>query len=273
MVYLYKYKTYIQLLQGNHNVGNINYPMITYNIKVYKGITNTLDFVIRNNDRQPVKLIGVKIEVTIQSTNPSIGQLPEILLTKCAKIIDDQYGKAQLILTPQDIQNWDTGYYKYVVKTIDGNGIEEYYFTDINKSAIGQFELIEGVEVSLQPAKCYLGKDFTIIPNGDYGQQYTTGAIPGDAQSQQANGTHTVAIYLREFSGKFWVQASLSNEPPYESDWFDVPLCIEDNKWTFDNYSGIKQFTFIGNYYWVRFRYIFDQINCSGKFEKLLYKN
>jgi len=272
-VNLYRYKPYIQLLRTNHGVGNTNYPMIQYDIKLYKGVTNTLDFLIRNNDRKPIKLVDYQIMVDIQNTNLPIGSPPQVLLSKQAIITDEISGKAQLLLAPGDIGNWNTGFYTYAVRTVDGQGRQEYLYTDVNKNAQGQFQLLETISASLSPAKEILGGDFTPTPLAEYRTIYVTGSIPGDAQMQQANGTHTLAIYLTDFTGKFYVEGSLSNDSPQPSQWFSIPLAVSvAGSVNLIEQSGVKQFTFLGNYYWVRFKYTKDPVN-TGSFLKLLYKN
>ena len=63
---LYRFREYVQLWYTKGNAPNINGPMIQYNTKVYKGATNTIDFVVRNNDRQPINLTGFQIDALIQ---------------------------------------------------------------------------------------------------------------------------------------------------------------------------------------------------------------
>jgi hypothetical protein len=297
-VFLYQFKEYIQLVKADTNSPNINYPMIQYDIKVYKGVTNTIDFVIRNMDRKPINLVDYQISAIIQTVDEANYGTQEIILTKDVIIVDEQLGKARLILEPEDIEMWNTGGYQYSIQCIDGQGNQTYFYTDINKSAVGQFTLYEGMQRSLQPALELIANDinvdeindivteqqlrrdrshcaghFTPTPIGDYGIIWTTGSLEGDSQSQRANGTHTIAVYTHNFTGKFWIQASLTNEAPQPSDWFNVPIGATGNDWwDFTPDERIRQFTFFGNYYWVRFQYQEDPVNI-GKFKKILYKN
>jgi hypothetical protein len=269
-VSLFKYRPYIQLLRPNHGVVNTNYPMIQYDIKLYKGVTNSLDFVVRNNDRKPVRLVDYQIFVDIQTTNGATGIPPSVVLTKQAVITDEVAGRAQLILLPGETQDWNTGYYTYAVRTIDGQGVQEYLYTDINKGATGQFQLIETIVASLVPAVEVKGNDFTPTPLSEFRTQWITGALAGDAQTQQANGTHTVAIYTTDFIGSFSAEGSLTQEPPLPSQWF--PIVLGDANADLDlRGTGVTQKTFFGNYMWVRFRYS-KAANNTGTLDKILYK-
>jgi hypothetical protein len=256
-VFLFAFREYVQLVQTNGNPSYINWPMITYDTKVYKGVTNTIDFVVRNNERRPINLNGLELQATIQ--NQANG---EILLTKTVNTLVALQGKAQLILDPGDIEDWPANYYDYVIQATDVNGIQTLMYTDLNKDTTGTFQLFDGVLRTQLPATEILQPQFTQTPLGNNDDiMYLTGAYPGDAQSQRANGMHTVAVYQTKWYGKFFIQASLTVDSPLPNEWFYVPLAVgQDPMYTFDSSNnqgpGPTLFNFSGNYYWVRFGYI-----------------
>jgi hypothetical protein len=271
-VELLKYRENVQLVLADTGPINQNYPMVVYDTKVYKGITNKIDFVIRDTDRKPINLSAYTLTAIVQTVDEPNYNPPMNVLTKRVFIIDDIRGRAQLVLEPEDVQHLRPGFYHYSIQATDVNGINEFLFTNSNRDAIGQFELIEGVAQSLVPPQIFYGDKFTQTPVGYFGIIYSTGAIQGDAQSGRANGTHTVALYTREFSGKFWIQASLLNNAPLHDDWFDIKLGADHNHWEVCPFEHIRQFTFFGNYYWIRFRYQIAGQN-TGFVDKVLYKN
>lgn len=246
---LFKFKEYVELWQTGTNAPNINGPMIQYYTKVYKGVTNTIDFVVRNNDRKPINLVGYQIEALIQRV-----ENPELLLIKTVEITDDVNGKARLLLDINDINIWIEGYYRYSVRLTHVSGRQEYLNTDLNRSTFSSFELIEGMEVSLSPSIEILASKFTPCPIGDYGNTWQTSALQGNAQTNRLNGMNTVVAYTEKFIGRFWIQASISNNAPLENEWFNIQL--RQSKYYFDytsDYSPrIKVFNFTGNYNWVR---------------------
>jgi hypothetical protein len=278
-VYLFKFPEYVQLVKVDAHAPNINWPMIQYDTKIFKGVPNSIDFVIRNNDRKPIKLVDYQLQAQIQQVNTAANSqtwLPEVLLTKAVTIIDETLGKARLTLLPEDIDEWNPGYYRYVIQLTNGQGSTEYLYTDVNKNTFGNFELREGVVSSLAPAIEIDGSQFTPSPVDMYDSTvYMTGAVQGDAQAGRANGTHTVAVYQTNWLGHFWVQGSLSNEPPLPSEWFDIPLSDKTAYYEFtkkNNNAGPTLFNFGINAYWLRFMYKPDLAN-RGAFNKLLYKN
>lgn len=267
----------MQLVQADRNVPNINLPMIIYDTKVYKGVTNTIEFVIRNNDRKPISLVGYGLTAQIRRVNNASNAAapPEVLLEKALMPIDETAGKYKMILEPEDIEEWSTGYYRYNVRTVDVNGRAELLYTDINKSTWGSFELIEGIASSMAPAITIEADRFTPTPVGERPEIiWRSSAMPGDSQSQRASGTHTIAVYTDDWLGKIWVQGSLSNEPPRERDWFYVPLGTGQDhfEYTKDNMANIKLINFTMNLYWVRVSFQESPGN-QGKFLRILYKS
>lgn len=267
---LFKFKEYVQLWQADRGVSNINGPMIQYNTKIYKGATNTIDFVVRNNDRKPVNLVGYQIDVLIQRV-----ENPELLMTKPAQGTDECHGKAQLTLLEGEIETWLAGFYRYSVRLTDITGKQEFLYTDVNRSTLGTFELIEGMSVSLSPARTITANHFTPYPSGEYDNTWSTGALIGDAQDNKSNGMHTVAVYTSNgFLGEFWIQGSLTTQPPLQTDWFDIPLTASRNSYhyTIEDSPPIQVFNFTGNYYWIRMFYK-EHLQNKGTFDKILYKS
>jgi len=236
-IFLFKFPEYIELVKWQDQTPNINWPMNKYNVKIYKGVSNKIDFVIRNNDRKPVSLVGYQLTAQIQridSPESNDGYLPELLLTKACYITDEVNGKAKLELTPEEINKWPVGSYRYVINITNANGYTEYLYTDINRSAYGTFDLFEGVLKNLVPSIEIYDFQFTPVPiNEFYGTAFVSGPVPGDAQNGHTSGTNTIAVYQNNFSGKFWIQGSLVDYAPQEADWFDITLSPEYPYYTF----------------------------------------
>lgn len=288
-VFLFNFKEYVQLVSWDANPAYVNWPMIQYDIKCYKGVTNTIDFVIRNNERRPVNLVGLDLECVVQNQNNG-----QIVLRKPVEVTVAVEGKARLTLTPYDMQDWPANYYDYVVKYVDVNGIEQLYYTDINKTTTGSFQLFDGVLSAESPAIEILAAQFTETPLGNANDiMFMSGAYAGAAQSQRANGMHTVAVYQTKWVGSFFIQASLQSDSPLPQEWFYIPIGQNNTPfYIFDNTNntstGPTLFNFTCNAYWVRFGFIpvwaGDQnplnvralgtlIVNDGVFHKVLYKN
>ena len=279
-IFLYKFAQYTTLIKWDQTIDRINMPGIQYDIKLYKDVPNHIDFIVKNNENKPLKLLNVRIEVQIQyadTPSNSSWYLPEILIKKECKIIDELLGKVRLTLMPNEIEIWKAGYYRYVIQMYDDDNLPEYLYTDINKSVFGKFELIEGVTASISPPIEFFEYQFTPTPvNWWQDTMWVSGAIPGDAQFSRISNLHNVAVYQDNFIGKFWIQGSLAINPPQESEWFNIRLTNTADYFEFTTYqhyfNGPIPFSFNISLYWIRFLYQPDAINI-GRINKVLYKN
>jgi hypothetical protein len=262
---LFQFKEYVQLWFTNGNAPNINGPMIQYDTKVYKGATNNIDFVVRNNDRKPVNLVGYQIDALIQRVESvttvsgnGYSPLAELLLIQPVQTLQDTAGTCRLTLTDLEIGHWLGGYYRYTIRLTDVTGAQTFLYTDINRSTYGNFELIEGMSTSLVPAINVPAYQFTPETIDDLTNQYVfaSGALAGDAQSERSNGMHTIVAYTGNgYAGKLWIQVSLTLSPPTAVDWSNIPIGNGTDYFQYIppyNSPTIKAFNFTGNYYWVR---------------------
>jgi hypothetical protein len=289
---LFRFREYVQLWSTGGNAPNINGPMIQYNTKVYKGATNTIDFVVRNNDRKPINLSAYQIDALIQrvetvTTTPGNGNSPlaELLLIQPVQTLQDTAGTCRLTLTDLEIGHWLAGFYRYTIRLTDVTGRQEFLYTDLNRSTYGTFELVEGMSTSLVPAINIPAYQFTPETVDDLTNQYifASGAVQGDAQAERSNGMHTVVAYTgNNYAGKFWIQVSLTLNAPSSLDWSNIPIGNGTDYFQYSppyNSPTIKVFNFSGNYYWVRFvfenPYYYQCATCNqyyaGKNNPLLF--
>ena len=269
LIYLYSYTLPVQLSETNHGAPNYNRPMYNYNIKLYKNNRNIIDFVVRNNDRKPVRLVDCVLEVVIQ--NALTGQ---VVLEKKACVTDEIKGRAQVIVTASETENWPLGGYLYNVKITKPNHSQEFLFVDIADSATGSFELLPAVGGVLVPSSTLLGSQFTPM-SVDWDQMMTyqtSGAFPAYDLVGANTGSFTVAIYTTNFIGEFKCQASLQNLAPTDKSWFDVELLPAVTKIDINTDSSSPQaFNFVLNAQWIRFLYRAD-FNNLGSFDRVVYK-
>ncbi len=269
LIYLYSYRLPVQLSMTDHRAPNYNRPMINYNTKVYKNNYNIIDFVIRNNDRRPVRLVDCQLSMLIEHAATK-----NIVLEKACVITDEVKGRAQVVLTADDTTNWSLGGYNYMVKITRPYQSQEFLYTDINNQAIGNFELFESVGGTFIPAETILGTHLTpvTVDWDEVKEQLVSGAIPAVSSVGNNTGLFTIAFYQTNWMGKFRVQASLENLSPTERSWFTMDLqpgVLED---TFDGTSSaLKSYSFTLNCRWIRFVCIPDLIN-RGTIDKIVYK-
>lgn len=248
-----------------------NLPMYHSEIKIFRGVDNVIEFSLKNSDRQPVKLFNYSFKVIV--TNPYNGQL---MLTKYLYNVDEQKGKYSLKLTPGDIQEWSAGFYQFCVLKIDECGDEELFFTTLDQDVTGRFELIDKPFPAFTPSHLIVPEDFTqiqfdsnIVTNQNF---WVTSRFPGDAQKNFSDGLHTFSILTDNFSGMFWIEGSLEENPVLSSDWFNIPVDGISDVIQFTNSSQLDVFNFEANLVWVRFKYQ-PMPYQTGKIAKIWFKN
>lgn len=277
-VKLYKFPLVIDLTLVDRGIRNNNMPFRDSDFKVYRGTFNPVEFIVRDNDRKPIKLVGKSLTVTI------INFFTEsVVLQKDIFIIDQDKGRIKLLLTPQEIAEWENGFYKYTILINNEDGTNNLLFVDMDQTAAGFFEMIDGVLPDLVESVHIFTDDFmetNIAPPTSDPTRFLSSAFPGDALFCEDDGLHTAVVYLTDFVGKFFIQGSLEDTPtPNEDDWFDIFLTMTTPYFEFgniptpdDTFTGLEAFTFTGSLRWVRFKYVPDDDNI-GTVDKILYRN
>ena len=277
-VKLYKFPLVLDLTLVDQGIRNNNMPFRDSDFKVYRGTFNPVEFIVRDNDRKPVNLVGKSLTATI--INFFTGA---VFLQKEIFVIDAAKGRIKLLLTPAEIAEWENGFYKYSILINNEDGTNNLLFVDRNQNAGGFFEMLDGVLPGLVESVHVAPDEFmetNIAPPTSDPTRFLSSAFPGDALFCEDDGLHTAVVYLTDFVGKFFIQGSLEDTPtPNEDDWFDIHLTMTTPYFEFgntptpdDTFTGLEAFTFTGSLRWVRFKYVPDDDN-EGTVDKVLYRN
>lgn len=258
----YFYTTTIDLTLLNGE--KLNLPMLRKNIKIYKNVNNRIDFDLKDTDRKPVKLFNKTIVLIFMNQDTR-----QVVLEKHASIVDERKGLYSVDLAPGDVQEWAPGFYTMGVILRNDEDVDRLLYTDFNQNVIAFVELdntplpdfSESFEISNDDFKTH-----------SISNQYSTGRYPGDARRGNRDGLHTAAVYLDDFTGKFWIQGSLEDYPTQDSDYFNIPIGSGQDHVDFAGASGIQDFNFEGSYPWVRFTYEPDGSN-TGEITQVLYRS
>jgi hypothetical protein len=268
VVYLYHYQLPVQLSQTDHGAPNLSRPMYNYQIKLYKNNHNRVDFVIRNNDKKPIKLLDCVITVTIQ--NVETGQT---YLQKTAQVTDEIKGRAQLYVSPTECAAWPLGGYEFSVQLKKPGYQDEFLFVDVNNHIQGQFELLNSLGHELIPAQQIEASQFTpqMVDWDLRLNVYRSGALAARNPVGQHAGFYSIAVYTNNWRGKFSVEASLQNLAPTDDSWFLVPVLGQAEHVFTPESPQVMPFNFGLNARWIRFTYA-PHVDNQGEFVKVLYK-
>jgi len=109
------------------------------NVKIYKGVDNTIKLVFVNQDQKRVPIQDKTITLHIFHPEDSSIVVSTPVLVSASLI---GIGTAKVLNT--DIEFLVTGYYTFAIEVISGEGEDEIAYADDNYGAGGQVELIEG---------------------------------------------------------------------------------------------------------------------------------
>ena len=263
-LYDYIHTQHLLLISGPSKTRNA--PMNNRILKVYKGVDNTINFDVKNEDRKPVKLTSQIIQANLVNH-----QNKKLIFSRTCKVEDDHAGKVQLTILDSDVAGIDEGLYDLAFTYTNHEGSTKPLFTDHNDKQTATIQILDGSLPKL--SSTVIVNSFAIDPqnNGktNEDQMYSSG-YAGDAQSNDSNGLHTFAAYTTAFTGKLYVDGTLDAYADSSAGWFPVRIGSVTDYVTFSAHTGITPFNFSSNIMWVRFSFLADS-GTSGV-DKILYR-
>jgi hypothetical protein len=239
-------------------------------LKVYKGVSNPITFVFKNEDQviQNITSKEFEFELIDSKNNKSV-------VKKTLTLVDDgstvsTKGKATVTLTAGDLLDLDSGFYNYSVRevSIGDDSTVTYTVTYSNTSYTteGSIEVLDGAFPTFVPSVEIITWPVTTGP-------YSKTSAYKDAKPglNNNNTLHTIAVYTNGFSGTFKIQGTLSTTAVQDSDFADVTATGQSNPITFTNSTGVTYYNFTGAWQNVRFSWQNSGSN-TGVIDKILYR-
>lgn len=222
-------------------------------LKLYRGITNTLQLRLLNVDQKAVDITDKIFVFNIIERSTQV-----VIKNKTGVVSNATQGKVDFEFTDSDLRNADAGYYVYSVHELQSDGSKTIVFSNDNFDADGELRIYDTP---------YSGFTDSAEVNFDTMTEITTEDISDIAQAyphmNQNAALHTAQYYLSNYTGTITVQATLDATPDSESGlWFDVT----SNAYT--NETSTTYATFSGVYTAVRFK----SNKTSGTITKVLYR-
>ena len=223
------------------------------NIKITKGIDNTITFEVKNSDQKPVSILNTYtpyVEIFTENNvffKKYIGTIKETS-TPLYK------GQFTITITDNDTINTDAQYLSYTVyltKTSDSSNMLTY--ADSQFGATGTLELTG--EAFPGPVA---SKEITTFLNS------ISSVVDAEPSLNSNTALHTAAIYSTGFAGTVKIQGTLEDNST--DNWFDITTVTlaSPTTPTYQNFNGV-----FSN---VRFHVANDTGN-SGTIDKILYRN
>lgn len=137
--------------------------------RIYKGVDNKIEFLLRNTDRKAISLVGSGVEIVF--TDRTTG---EVIYREYCRVDDELRGMCTLILSATDTANFPDGAIRYSALVTDADQRKFLLFVDQNQRAT---------------AFCYVMQSPVQAPDVDTGQIYNFPLL-------SANETHIRRIQL-----------------------------------------------------------------------------
>ena len=259
----------LNLVKKQENFYVDNKSMNRKEFIVHKGMDNIIYITIQNQDRKKQNVYNDEIQADIikYSTN-------EKVLTRFATPGLNQ-GTAELKLSEEDMNSLVEGQYKVSFKNVAEDGTKTPIYSDYNNGII--CTLIVKNDANPSPIPTQIANVWSQTKNtnnGDAANVFTSGSFEGNQHKNFRDATHTIGLYSTTFTGNVFVEGSLSLQAPSsdDSNWASVPVVNNLERIPMANVSGPTNYSFIGNFNYLRFKYSPGTGN-SGTFSKILLRN
>jgi len=231
---------------GTQNYGSskgtsVQSPLNYRKLNAFKNIDNEFFFYVKNQDRKPVKLHGMKITAAFVNRDNN-----SRIFSKTCEIVNSDTGELRLIVNPGDIAGCDPGNYDVVLTYVDGRGLTLALYADVNFRPNLICEISENTHAI--PLTTTFVDTWILDNNINYNVSERT---EGPHYYHKRSGLITLGVYATGYSGNFYLQGSLADFPD-TTDWFNIELGAILDHHQFVTFTGVEPFSVTSNVKWLR---------------------
>lgn len=262
---------YLQVIHGVFPDVDIsltrNYGMLNNNvISLYKNSAQTVLLEVRSLSRKLLSVGDRDFYINIIDSGRGV-----LMYRRLATVLDPTKGRLKFYFSSSDLDDIKIGMYSFSISSTDYIGEETFLFLDQVGGATGTVEIIDKTMPAFVPSIVANVFQRRIDNNANLlSGYYTSSKYPGAGQNSFTDGQHTIGVYCTNFTGQFFVQGSLADQPD-EPDWFNL-IITEDEMFNFVGFTGIESFNFYGPLLWVRFLFVPDPALNEGTLDQILYR-
>lgn len=238
----------------------INAPVNYRFLKLFTGLDNEFFFFIKNIDRKPIQLQGFTITANVVNRETQVK-----LLSKKCQIVDYDESKVKLVITSGEMSAIQNGFLDLVFTYVNSQGLNLPLFVDQNLRPNYTIE----VSNQTQSIPLLSAETTTFVTRVEGTDTYHYSShLPGPGAKNKVNGMVTLAVYATNYTGNFFIQGSLE-ENPAETDWFNIILgTYTEEHYPYINQTGIDPWTFRTNIKYLRARFTQTQ----GTLDKVIIR-
>jgi hypothetical protein len=224
-------------------------------IRIYKGVDNKINFIVYDSDRKKTKIDQFNLVATMVSVENQ-----ERVLQKKAKLTTSTKGLFSLDILEREIADIAPGFYNFFVA---GNTSDEYdtpttpLYTDLSAHISMTVEIMPAVDMTPAPTKEVGYSDWVSqmeIWDDMPANVYYSSAFQANRIKNNIHASHTFAVNMRDFSGKFYLMGSLETVAPVDpNEFFKIDYMGDGVEHPFVHETSFKYYTFSANVRWLKF--------------------
>jgi hypothetical protein len=234
-----------------------NMPFNTTRKTIYKGVDSTLGFDVKNQDRKPINLLGKTVMINLMQVRSG-----ELIVQRRADLIKPEDGFCEFTIYSSDLVELEPGLYQISAVVYDADGIARSLYTDNNRKATMEVELLDGAYPKFIPS---VELSFTQL-----GGSWISQPVKSNMQSNDSSTLHTIQISANNYTGT--VEALISLDYDAGGNYFPVKFVNDKFQIEFNGTTDIEGWNFIGSARWIKILYT-PASNNTGTIDKILYRS
>ena len=213
-------------------------PVYSRQIKVYKGIANTLEFRMLNSDQKPVNVANYTPKFQAFDENK------KLIIDKVGTVLDDgssaTRGLFTIEITESDMLDIKQQYLSYSVHLVDDTtGVPVITYS--NSAFENNGTILISAEAFPGPSEAFTVSSFT-----QDGTNYVSNVITAEPGINGNTALHTAVVYTNSYVGTLEIQCTLDNQLDGSPSWVTVKTITFDGTETAPvpiNYYGVYSYT------------------------------
>jgi len=232
-------------------------------LTLHRGVSNPISFTFKNEDQKAQDITSKTYELNVVDTESKMSVITKTLTTLDDGSTVSTKGDASCTITEGDLLPLDAGFYNFAVREVKSDGSREVTYADTGYAAAGTIEVLDSAYPEFVSSVSVT--NFTVTADSK-SLARLSGVVDSRPGINNNKALHSIAVYTKNFSGNFKVQATMVSSPSQVTDWFDVVLTGDALSST-----GVTTYNFTGVYHNVRFTWENNAGN-TGRVDKILYR-
>lgn len=221
-------------------------------LKVYKGIDNTLQFRLLNSDQKPQDVSGLTPYFVAYDENRATvierigvnGQQAPCDSSSSTAIKNK--GLFEVVLSAQDLQNLDCQFLSYSIYFKNAQNETVLTYVDAHFGGTNVIKLLDTIYPDPRPTTEVTQFTEQLI-FGDSTESWYSESAYAKPETNNNEALHTAAFYTQGYASDIIIQATLENQVTDTTEWTDVKII------SFDGSTTPVHTNFYGVYTYIRF--------------------